>query len=158
MLTTNPPSAIRPRQSRGPKKTLFTIHKQDNTIYASKPTNDLVLISVVSFSKRDNALLIASMLEEYKRRTNEWPLLTPDDDVFLPSSEISTELQELEIIGWTQDALNEYCAEHILDLITIQNIENSNGILNITGDTYRFEASLDFYKSLFEAKFAQPNR
>jgi len=157
MLTNIPPSAIRPKQSRGPDKSLFTIHKSNNTVYASKPKNELLMISVVSFTNREHALMIASMLEEYKSRTSEWPLLFPEEEIFLPTSQGNNELMELTIQRWAKDDLTVYCVEHMMDLITIQNIQHTKGTLNITGDTYKFDAPIDFYQQLFDTILALPS-
>ena len=142
-------SPIRPRPTD--RNSLFTIHKGDNTVYAAKPTSDLVMVSVVAFNKEQDAVLIASMLEEYKRKNGEWPPLISDDPVWLPTS--SPELLELEIIKWDKDELGVYCVSNILDLITISSVDNNLGGYKITGDTYRFEMPLDSYQALFNSKY-----
>ena len=149
MLALKPPVFQR---SDRPDKSLFTIHSQQNTVYATRPDNEKLWISVVSFRSKDNAYLIASMLEEHKRKTREWPLLLSDDSVFLPAAEAKNSLDELQIIRWTQDELTTYCVEHLLDLITINSIDNTKEGLSMVGDTYQFEVPTDFYRQLFDAK------
>jgi hypothetical protein len=149
MLALKPPVFQR---SERPDKSLFTIHSQQNTVYATRPDNEKLWISVVSFRSKENAYMIASMLEEYKRKTSEWPLLLSDDSVFLPAAEAKNSLDELQIIRWTQDELKMYCVEHILDLITINTIDNTKEGLSMFGDTYQFEVPTDFYRQMFEAK------
>jgi hypothetical protein len=105
------------------------------------------MVSVVSFKREQDAKLIASMLEEYKRKTGEWPPLISDDPVWLPSS--TPELSELEIMNWDKEELSVYCTTNILDLITVNSVDNSQSGYNITGDTYRFEMPLDSYQALF---------
>ena len=149
MLALKPPVFQR---SDRPEKSLFTIHSQQNTVYATRTDNEKLWISVVSFRSKDNAYLIASMLEEYKRKTREWPLLLSDDHVFLPAAETKNSLDELQVIRWTQDELTTYCVEHILDLITINTIDTSRDGLSMVGDTYQFEVPTEFYRQIFEAK------
>jgi len=139
---------IRPRPTdRG---SLYTINKGDNTIYATKPTNDKVMISVVSFRKEDHAKLIARMLEEYKLNTGEWPPLI-SDDVWLPSPKI--DLRELEIVQWDKDELNNFCVLNILDLITINSVNNSKNGYQILGDTYKFDVAPEVYMNIFNNKY-----
>jgi len=142
-------SPIRPPPTD--RNLLYTIHKGDNTVYASKPTNNKVMIAVVSFKREDHAILIASMLEEYKLKTGEWPPLISDDDTWLPTS--SSELRELEIVQWNKDELDKFCVMHILDLITINSLNNSQNGYKIIGDTFKFDVSIPIYQEIFNNKY-----
>jgi hypothetical protein len=129
---------------------LYTIHKGDNTIYATKPTNDKVLISVVSFKKEQHAKLIAGMLEEYNIKMGEWPPLFSNEELWLPST--PRKLNQLDIIEWEKDELDTFCILNILDLVVINSIDNNTSGYRIMGDTYKYDVSSDTYSSIFNNK------
>ena len=130
---------------------LYTIHSSKNTVYATKPPSDALTIAVVSFEHKSHAELIASMLEEYKRKNNEWPPLFQEEALYLPN--ISEPLLELEVMSWTKKDLDVYCVEHFLDLITVTGIKTVDSSFEIHGETYKFEVPDDTYKDILEIKY-----
>jgi len=143
-------NTIRPRPTD--RNSLYTINKGENTIYANKPSNDLVMISVVSFKSKQHAHLIASMLEEYKLKTGEWPpLIAEDENMWLPTA--NTELRELEILQWDKSELDQFCVLHMFDLITITSVDNSMDGYKIRGDTYKYNVPDETYHSILLNKY-----
>jgi hypothetical protein len=143
-------NTIRPRPTD--RNSLYTIHKGDNTIYANKPPNELVMISVVSFKRREDAHLIATMLEEYKLKTGEWPpLQAEDENMWLPTA--NNTLRELEILQWDKTELDQFCVLHIFDLITITSVDSSVDGYKIRGDTYRYQVPDETYHSILLNKY-----
>jgi len=134
----------------GGGRSLYTIHSTSNTIYATKPENPRLKISVMSFKFETDAKKIAQMLEAYKLKTTGWPELDPEDTIYLPESD--KDLTELAIVSWDLDNLSKYCAQNVLDLVTVNSIRSNRGSLNIMGTTYAFDADVDFYRKLFESK------
>lgn len=140
---------VRPRPTD--RSSLYTIHKGDNFVYATRPANEKVMISVVSFKREEHAKLIAGMLEEYKINSGDWPPLFSDDDIWLPSP--TDQLRELEIIQWDKKELDNFCIMNILDLITINSMNNSKNGYRIIGDTYKFDVSTEVYQDIFNNKY-----
>jgi len=140
---------IRPRPTD--RSSLYTIHKGENYVYATKPTNDKVMISVVSFKKEEHAKLIAGMLEEYKTTTGNWPPLISEGDMWLPSPNVK--LRELDIVHWEKDELDHFCVLNILDLVTINSVNNGKDGYKIIGDTYKFDVSQEMYMNIFNNKY-----
>jgi hypothetical protein len=124
---------------------LYTIHTEKNLIYATNPSEK---ISVVSFSKKSQAELLAGMLEEYKRHNFSWPPM--DHDMFTVTSDEL--LREIDIIGWESDELDNFCAVNMLGLVTITSMTNTKQGYRFKGELYQFTLTDENYRDLFELK------
>jgi hypothetical protein len=131
--------------SRGERGKLYTIHTEKNLIYATNPSEK---ISVMSFSKKSQAELLAGMIEEYKRHNFSWPPM--DHDMFTITSDDL--LHEIDIIDWEPDELDNFCAVNMLGLVTITSMTNTNQGYRFKGDLYQFTLTDENYRDLFELK------
>lgn len=127
---------------------LFTINKDPNRLYGMLPPNKTLKTCVMSFVTESHAYMIANMLEEHKRRTSEWP--ESGTTMVLPTNENKKELEELVVIKWDPDNLKTTCANNILDLITLTKVTKTRQGLTVSGETFHFDASFDFYKVRFD--------
>jgi hypothetical protein len=141
---------VTPKPQPSDRGKVYTIHKGQNAVYATKPVSDKVLISVVGFKREYHAKLIASMLEEYKIKMGEWPPLFSNEELWLPSS--SDNLRELDIIEWEKDELDHFCVLHILDLVVINTIDDNAKGYRVVGDTYKYDVPKETYYNIFNNK------
>jgi hypothetical protein len=145
-----PMKPTRPLKTARGSKVAYTINKTPNRIYAIQPKDKAMKISIVSFMRPDDAQLVASMFEEYRRRTSEWPDMLNDHDesLILPTNG-SYLLQDLSIIKWDVDDLKFYCSNNMLDLITLSSMKSTNKGFSVRGESYLFDAPLEFYQERF---------
>jgi hypothetical protein len=142
MLAFKPPIM---KTSRKNDKKMYTIHLHPNKVWAVIPDNSEMNLSIMSFKNQKNAEMLACMFEENKRRTGEWPELSKQRDLHLP---VSKELypEELMVSEWSEDDLTFFCASTFLDMICINNIKTDKvGGITLTGTSYKFNVSKDFY-------------
>jgi hypothetical protein len=94
---------------------------------------------------------MAGMLEEYRRRTSEWPDFMNDhsNSLFLPDETINNQLVELSIVQWDLDELKMNCMNNMLDLITLNYMKKTRDGFSVGGDTYLINGPLDFYQERF---------
>jgi hypothetical protein len=142
-----------PNKPKRRSKKFFTLHNTQNTVYATRPPNPESLISVIAFTNPLNAKLMGLMIEEYKRKTNEWPSIISEEVVMLPVADESNDLVELSVVEWDEGELNSYCAMHILDLIVLYNMKQTKDGYTISGNNYKIECPVDFYRERFNTLY-----
>lgn len=152
-LTIPRPPQLKSRYGSDSNK-VYTIHKHPNTVYASRPSNENVFISVICCTKRSSAHKLAQMLEEHKRRTGDWPPLVSEENYTLPES--TDELQELSIVSWDREDLEKFCTLNILDLITLTRITKEKGTYYFQGKLVKLTTSLEVYKQRFDDLYLIP--
>jgi hypothetical protein len=145
-----PMKPFRPLKTGRSSKVAYTINKTPNRVYAIQPKDKAMKISIVSFMRAEDAQLVASMFEEYRRRTSEWPdtLNDHDDSLILPTNG-SHILEDLSVIKWDVDDLKFYCCNNMMDLITLSSMKSTNKGFSVRGESYLFDAPLEFYKERF---------
>lgn len=145
---------VRPRVKtslkNGPKK-LYTIHLHPNRLYAMKLSIPDTFMCITSCTKRDHAVQLAQMLEEYKRRTGDWPPLVPENQYVLPMG--SQELEELTVVQWDKTQLEEFCVYNIFNLITLHSMDLMHDTYKFEGKMKQFQVPFDFYRDKFENLF-----
>lgn len=134
-----------------PPKTLYTIHCGLNDIYAIVPPKKNLKISVVAFQHEQHANTMACMMEEY-RKNQDWPLFVDEDSMILPYAEPS-ELSFLHLKTWNDQAINDFCAKYIFDLIIITAFRKTISGYSINGNNYIIKGTQNLYKQRFEELF-----
>lgn len=145
-----PMKPTRPLKTARGSKVAYTINKTPNRIYAIRPKDQNMKISIVSFMRSEDAQLVASMFEEYHRRTLEWPDFMGDHDesLILPTNG-SYLLQNLSVIKWDVDDLKFYAINNMMDLITLSSMKPTPKGFSVRGESYLFDAPIEFYKERF---------
>jgi hypothetical protein len=150
MLSVAPP----PTKPRGFSKTKqkpkhhYTIHSKPNDIFTLKPDENRT--AIVAFTKIDDAFLLSQMIESYYIHQKELPLFGSDEMVILPSPVLTNSLNYLYIQRWDIEELKVECTKNILDMIIVEKLKDSKDGYTISGQVYKFEAPVDFYKIRFE--------
>jgi hypothetical protein len=146
-----PKKPVRLPKSDRKSNIAYTINYTRNKVYAVQPSDKSMKISIVSFTNVNHAGKMAGMLEEYRRRTSEWPDFMNDhsNSLFLPDETINNQLVELSIVQWDLDELKMNCMNNMLDLITLNYMKKTRDGFSVGGDTYLINGPLDFYQERF---------
>lgn len=157
MAAMTPVSTSNKMRSDRRDKFVYTIDKHPNKIYGIRPKNESLKICVVSFNNISHAYLMAGMMEEHKRRTSEWPPLLQEDgnnSFMLPDYNSTVhDMYELSVTKWDKDELSVHCTKNMLDLLILTRITPTKSGYNIGGDSYSFNAPIEFYKDRFDELF-----
>ena len=141
----------------GREHPLYIINNHPNHVYGIRPKSDNLKICIVSFTNINHAYLMAGMMEEHRHRTKEWPPLLQEDgynSFMLPNSQnMPPDMLELSVEKWNKDKLGVHCAKNMLDLLVLTRITQTKTGYNIGGESYSFNASLEFYQSRFDQLF-----
>jgi|688.fasta_scaffold66394_1 hypothetical protein len=146
-----PQKPVRLPKSDRKEKSAYTINHTHNKLYGVRPSDKSMKISIVSFSNVNHAQKMSVMIEEYRRRTGEWPDFMNDhsDNLFLPDDANNKKLIELSIVKWDLDELKMCCMNNMLDLITLNYMKKTLDGFSVGGDTYLINGPLEFYQERF---------
>jgi len=149
-LTLPPKTIIRPKGFGGKPKNYYTLHTKPNDIFSIK-IEECEKTTVVGFKNKSDAILIGKMIETHFIDTNEWPDTRNNGTLILPKSKIDF-LNLVLIHKWDFEDLKITCTANIMDMVSVDGINDGENGLKFTGHLYTFEAPLDFYKDRFEIK------
>jgi hypothetical protein len=112
--------------SKGRSRRVYTINKS-NRIFSVKINNEeYESTTLLSFSRKIDAVKIAGMLENHYNLTKEWPetLLNPNSGIFLMGNEIvdDIDLNYVSINNWNFNEFNNLCVNNLIDYLYIHNI------------------------------------
>ena len=148
--------AVPPTKPRGFSKTdfssksKFTIHSKPNNVFTLRTKDDRT--AVVAFHRRNDALLMAKMMETYFKHQKTLPPVQNEgegDALYLPKVS-GLDLEYLYLDENKFDDLKVICTRNFLHMISVDKLkENSEGF-SINGCVYLFEAPVEYYKVRFE--------
>ena len=145
-----PPARLRPnmKTARRPRK-YYTLHSGINDAFALR-VGEKARTAVVGFTKWDDAILIGKMMETYFIRQKEWPDMQSVGSLILPSARATDVLHILYIQEWEFEDLQLLCTRNILDMISVEDIPTTKRGFSLTGNSYSFDAPVEFYRDRFE--------
>ena len=141
-----------------PRPYLHTIHKKVSNIpYVLNilQKDDSYKTTLLSFTEKKDAMMVANVIEQYKIETGEYP-----PRVFTYQRPFELELQSSSSIQYTrtledfyvqeteEKEIYEYCAKNLFDLMILGNLEKE-GTIKI----YAFNVSTDYMRELLEKRF-----
>jgi hypothetical protein len=129
------------RTSWGGRK-YFTIHVHPNMAFTIR-MNEESNTAIVGFKNPDNALLTGKMIEAYYMKANEWPDTT--GRIILPQPHGGDDLAFLFLRQWDAKELELTCTKNFLNMVSVENVENTKTGFNFEGQMYSFEATQEFY-------------
>jgi hypothetical protein len=143
-----PAHIIRPKGFGRRPNNYFTLHSKANDIFTIK-IEECERTTVVGFKNKSDAIFIGKMLETHFIESNEWPDTRNEGTLFLPKSSINN-MDLLTVHQWDFEDLKVTCTANIMDMVSVDGIIDKNSAYRFTGNLYKFEAPLDFYKERFE--------
>ena len=145
-LMITPP--VRPKGFGKKPNKYYTLHTGVNNIFALS-IDESDKTSVVGFKKKDDANFISGMIETYYIEMNEWPEMN-NGSMYLPVSKNNGFLQHIAIVEVDFEDLKIICTRNILNLISVDNIITIDDKYSFSGNLYKFDAPISFYKDRFQ--------
>jgi hypothetical protein len=149
MALSPPTNIIRPKGFGRKPNNYYTLHSKQNDIFSIK-IEECDKTTVVGFKNKSDADFIAKMIETHFLETNEWPYTRNEGTLMLPKSKVEN-LQYVFVHQWDFEDLKLTCTGNIMDMVSVDGIIDRNSTYSFTGNLYKFEAPLDFYKDRFES-------
>jgi len=131
-------------------KNHYTIHSKPNDVFTLRTRDDKT--AMVAFYRRDDAILMAKMMETYFRHQKELPSVQSDGvdgALYLPHVD-NTNLEYLYLDENQFDDLKVICTRNILHMISVEKLKENKDGYSVTGNLYTFDAPLEFYQVRFE--------
>jgi len=128
----------------------YTIHSSPNNLFSLRTQDDRT--AVVAFHRRDDAVLMAKMIEVYFRHQKELPPVQKEGDdqsLYLPNSKDQLYLDFLYLDNNDFDDLKVICTRNILHLITVEQLKENKQGYSINGNVHLFDAPVEFYQMRF---------
>ena len=111
-------------------KKIHTINYNDKFFSVKILKNNIEKTTILSFTKKTDAIIVSAMLENHFVETKEWPenLLSQDSGLFLMSNDMNefTRLAYLEISSWNFLKFNQFCVDNLIDYLLISDISKMN--------------------------------
>jgi hypothetical protein len=86
------------------------------------------------------------MIETHFIRQREWPDTRSEGSLILPSPQVGDVFQHIYVQKWDFNDLKMTCTKNFLDMISVDAIINTKNGYSFSGNVYKFEAPLEFYK------------
>lgn len=147
-------------------KKYYTIHNFPNSIMAMKLFDyDHMNFCVVSFSNKRDALLIGNAVQNHVAKVKEYPIFNFADSQSDNAFRVMNYTGPTDVLNgnmyiqdWNElDDLKFYCAAHFFDLITLNRLSPTKDGFIMKGNTFKFEASQEFYTQRLEYLYEKWN-
>lgn len=127
-------------------KSHYTIHSKPSDVFTLRTKEDRT--AVVSFHRKDDALLMAKMMETYFKNEKSLPSVQTfgrEEALYLPK--VSDENLEYLYLDENEfDDLKIICTRHFFDMISVEKLKENKDGYSITGNVYKFEAPIEYYR------------
>lgn len=151
MSVTLPPPVkpVKPMKTGRRRLKHYTIHSHPNDAFTVRSEGNLTC--VVGFHKHEHAMMVGNMIETYFFHQKGLPDTFNDGPLILPKAKAVTDLKFLFIQEWDEfDDLKMLCTKNIMNMCSVDDIENTKDGFSFSGRMYKFEAHPDFYRERFE--------
>ena len=143
-----PKTIIRPKGFGRRPNNYYTLHSKTNDIFSIK-IDECEKTTVVGFKNKSDAIFIGKMIETNFVNTNEWPDTRNSGTLVLPKSRVDT-MNFVFVHQWDFEDLKLTCTANIMDMVSVDGIIDKDSSYRFSGQLFKFEADLDFYKDRFE--------
>ena len=159
-VITKPPR-LAPSQTTYGNRKLFTLHSGPNDVFAWRLDDQRVKTATVAFRRRGDATLMAYMIERHVKQENKWPDVLMVDNAFSLFGGKINPLQEnslIEVRPWTMDSLQVFCVDAFLDLIVLNELDESyNNKYKLSGDVIKLTIPDEYYALKIAELYALPS-
>jgi hypothetical protein len=149
LLAPPPPRVLSKTGSKSNK--YYTIHSNPKNVFGVRADENSPTL-MVGFRNRDDAHLMACMLETYYLINERLPPANLVNEFNLPPAEESvTDLRHLFLLHNDTDNLVSWCAINFLDFLAVDEIlEGANGKYSWDATTYRLEPDPELSRERFD--------
>ena len=159
-VITKPPR-LAPSQTTYGNRKLFTLHSGPNDVFAWRLDDQRVKTATVAFRRRGDATLMAYMIERHVKQENKWPDVLMVDNAFSLFGGKINPLQEnslIEVRAWNMDSLQVFCVDAFLDLIVLNELDESyNNKYKLSGDVIKLTIPDEYYALKIAELYALPS-
>jgi hypothetical protein len=131
----------RPAQTRYGGKFYYTIHSHPNQAFAVRASEN-ASTALVCFKSEQHAMFIGQMIEAHYMKQKELP--DPSGQLLLPLPS-EDELLFLFLQKWDFEDLKLECTKNFLNMVSINDVEDTKRGFNLSGEVLAFEAPVEFY-------------
>lgn len=142
-MTISPPIKPRsqPKVRRG-GKVYWTIHTHPNHAFTVR-VKDNSQSAIVAFKKYDDSVLVGQMIEKHYLIRKEWP--ETDGTIILPTVSKLESLNFLFCRRWDFEDLKVTCTKNFMNMVSIDELDNTKNGFQFNGKILSFEAPAEFY-------------
>jgi hypothetical protein len=158
-VITKPPRLAPVRTSYGNRK-LFTLHSGSNDVFAWRLEDQRVKTATVAFRRRGDATLMAYMIERHVKQENSWPDVLMVDNTFSLFGGKINPMEEnslIEVRSWSMDSLQVFCVDAYLDLIVLNEFNESYNKYKLSGDVIKLSIPVELYALKIAELYARPS-
>ena len=141
----NPP--FKPVSVNHGGKKVWTVSQNSNNVFAFhiEPR-----VSVVGFSKEQDAIISAKIIETHVRYSNDWPDFSQDTNFYIKGEiDVEEPLSFLNLKQWDSDQLKVWSALNCMDLMVINSMQRTKKGYRFTGNRFTFEGPQEMYINRF---------
>lgn len=121
--------------------------------------NDNVQTAILGFKNPDDAVVVGHMLETHYMIEKEWPVTF--GQLHLPEPRSDVALFHLFFRKWDFEDLKVTCTKNFLNMVAIDDVENTRKGFEFNGKMFSFEAPIEFYvdrlTELYELPSSEPS-
>lgn len=143
------PPRLTPTKLGNGNRRVYTLHSNQNDVFAWRIDNERVKTATVVFRNQYDAALMAHMIERHVKQEKIWPsVLMPDNTFRLFGGAVDPMYQcnLIEVRSWNNmDALQIFCVEAFLDMIVLNNLNQSLDKFKLSGEVIKLTVPNDYY-------------
>jgi hypothetical protein len=146
-VITKPPRIAPAKIGYGSRK-LYTLHSSPNDVFAWRLEDQRVKTATVAFRRKGDATLMAYMIERHVKQENRWPDVLMVDNAFsLFGGKINPmhENSLIEVRSWSMDMLQVFCVDAYLDLIVLNEFNESYNKYKLSGEVMKLTIPDEYY-------------
>jgi hypothetical protein len=148
LVVTKPPRLAPAHIGHGIRK-LFTLHSSPNNVFAWRLDDERIKTATVAFRRRGDATLMAYMIERHVKQEKRWPDVLVVDNAFTIFGGKINPLQAndlVEVRSWSMDSLQVFCVDAYLDLIVLNELDESyNNKYKLSGEVIKLTVPDEYY-------------
>ena len=142
-----------PKTRRGGKH-YWTIHTHQNHAFSVKVSEN-VQTAILGFKDPEDAVVVGKMLETHYMMEKEWPATF--GQIHLPEPRSDVALFHLFFRKWDFEDLKVTCTKNFLNMVAIDDIENTKKGFEFNGKMFAFEAPVEFYVERLAELYQMPS-
>jgi len=158
-VITKPPR-IAPTPTNQRNRRLYTLHSNTNDVFAWRLDDQSVKMATVAFNRKNDATLMAYMIERHVKQENKWPdVLMVDNSFSIFGGHINrSETNSLiEVRSWNMDSLQVFCIDAYLDLIVLKDIREGNNKYKLSGEILKLSIPGELYALKIAELYNRPS-
>ena len=135
--------------------------KHVNLVSVQRDVGNELRTMVLAFQRKENAVLMAYILENHRNNTKDWPDMrighNKNIDLHITENKLKRTVHPelLSIEDWEFDDLKEYCLQNMLDIYLLKNMKMNKmyNNINMGGVLVQLEREIQYYMDIYNSKY-----